>query len=134
MHFVPYLSFDGNCREAFTFYHQVFGGDLVAMISHEDMQIPDLGDEWKDRIMHARLIVGNSALMGGDAPPDVYSPPTGFSASVQVDSVDEAERIFGGLADGGNIQMPIEEQPWAIRFGMVTDRYGIPWMVNCETS
>jgi PhnB protein len=132
MHFVPYLSFDGNCREAFNVYHRIFGGDLVAMISHEDMQIPDLTDEWKERIMHARLVVGDTVLMGGDSPPGIYSPPAGFCSSVQVQSTEKAERIFAALSEGGNVLMPLEQQPWAIRFGMVTDRYGIPWMINVE--
>jgi PhnB protein len=132
MDFVPYLNFDGNCREAFNFYHQVFGGELVAMISHRDMQIPDLPEEMQDRIMHARLIVRDTVLMGGDAPPEMYSSPAGFSASVQVDSATEAKRIFAELEQDGAVLMPLEEQDWAIRFGMVTDRFGIPWMVNCE--
>jgi PhnB protein len=134
MDFVPYLVFDGNCREAFNYYHQVFGGDLVAMISHRDMQIPDLPEEMQYRVMHARLVVKDTVLMGGDAPPGMYTPPGGFSASVQVDSVDEAERIFDALAADGSVIMSLEEQSWAIRFGMVTDRFGVPWMVNCEAN
>jgi PhnB protein len=135
MRFVPYLSFDGDCREAFEFYHQVLGGELVMMMTHGDMD-PE-GEwtpaGWKDRIIHARLVVGEEALMGGDAPPDSYGPPN-MSTSVQVDSIEHAERIFDALAEGGSIQMPLEQQPWAARFGMATDKYGIPWMVNCETS
>jgi PhnB protein len=133
MDFVPYLSFDGDCREAFSFYHHVFGGELVEMVSHRDMQIPGLPEEMQDRIMHARLVVGDTVLMGGDAPPEMYSPPAGFSASVQVNSAADAERIFSALAKDGTVLMTMEEQAWAVRFGMVTDRFGTPWMVNCPT-
>jgi PhnB protein len=132
MKFVIYLSFDGKCREAFEFYQQVFGGEIVAMITHEDMQIPGLDEAAKKRIMHARLIVGDGVLMGGDSPPEMSATPQGFSASVQVDTPEEADRIFSALADGGTVIMPIEEQMWADRFGMVTDKFGTPWMVNCE--
>jgi PhnB protein len=131
---VPYLGFDGDCREAFDFYHEVLGGELVAMISHEDMQIPGLSDEWQSRIMHARLIIGDTVLMGGDTPPGSYSPPSTMCVSAQVATPFEAERIFSALADGGSIQMPLEPQEWATRFGMLTDRFGTPWMVNCESN
>lgn len=128
----PYLNFDGNCREAFTYYHQVLGGELEAMIDHSDMPMEGIGPEWKDRILHARLSIDGQILMGSDTPPDSYSPPKSMYVSVQVDSIPDADRIFAGLADGGTVQMPLEEQPWAHRFGMVVDRFGIPWMVSYD--
>jgi PhnB protein len=128
-----YLSFNGNCKEAFTFYEQLLGGKIVMMMSHKgspmEAQTPP---EWLDKIMHARLIVGESALMASDAPPGHGGAAKGFSINIGVDDPSEAERIFHGLAEGGSVTMPIAETFWALRFGMLTDRFGIPWMVNCE--
>jgi PhnB protein len=84
--------------------------------------------------MHVRLEVGDSVLMGSDAPPDRYKPPQGFSVNIAVEKPEEAERIFHALAEGGNVGMPLQQTFWAARFGMVVDRFGIPWMVNCEGS
>jgi len=82
--------------------------------------------------MHARLQVGDALLMASDAPPGRFTPAQGISVSLQLTDPAEAERIFHGLAEGGEVTMPIEPTFWALRFGMVTDRFGIPWMVNCE--
>jgi PhnB protein len=131
MQLVPYLIFDGNCREAFAFYNELLGGQIVAMISHEDMGA-DQWPDWGDKIMHARLIIGDQVLMGSDSPPDYYAQPQGMHVSLLVDSVDDADRVFNALADGGTIQMPMSEQPWATRFGMVVDRFGTQWMVTYE--
>ena len=132
---VAYLSFDGRCEEAFKRYAAVFGGTIQMMMRHADAP-PDAGvpqdPAFADRIMHARLEAGGRLLMGGDAPPHAASRPQGFCVSVSVDDPAEAERIFGALAQGGTITMPIAETFWARRFGMVTDEFGTPWMVNCE--
>ena len=82
--------------------------------------------------MHATLEVGGEPLMGSDAPPKHYSEPKGFAVSLSPAKVADAERIFNALADGGNVGMPLQQTFWAARFGMVTDRFGIPWMINCE--
>jgi PhnB protein len=132
MEFVPYLNFSGSCKEAFTFYHQVLGGELTQMITHEDMGIPGLDERTKSLILHARLEVGEQRLMGSDVTDDVSSPPSPVQVALQVDTAEEAERIFSALADGGTIIIPIAEQQWAVRFGFLADRYGIPWMINCE--
>ena len=84
------------------------------------------------RIMHARLQVGDRLLMGADAPPQFASKPQGFCVSIQVDDPVEAERIFRELGEGGVVQMPMAETLWARRFGMLVDKFGTPWMVNCE--
>jgi PhnB protein len=76
--------------------------------------------------------IGDTVLMGSDAPPGRYEPPRGFSVSILVDDVVEAERVFHALADGGSVGMPIQKTFWAARFGMLVDRFAIPWMVNCE--
>jgi len=83
-------------------------------------------------VMHARLIVGDEVLMGSDAPPDRYEPMKGITVTLGVDEPADAERIFSALAEGGTVQMPIQQTFWAARFGMLTDRFGTPWMINCE--
>ena len=88
--------------------------------------------EWRNKIMHARLMVGDEVLMGSDAPPDRHEDPKGFSVSLQIKDPTEAERIFHALAESGTVRMPLGQTFWAARFGMCVDRFGIPWMVNCE--
>ena len=133
MQFVPYLNFDGECEAAFKFYEQHFGGKIVAMFTQEDApdgcQIPA---EWAKRIMHAVLIVGDAVLMGCDMPPGSPAAPGNIQVSLMIDTPEEAERIFHALADGGTVKFPIQETFWAVRFGTVDDRFGIPWMINCE--
>ena len=133
--FVTYLSFDGRCEEAFKRYEKVFKGRILMMMRHSDAP-PGSGvpqnAETAARVMHARLEVGGRLLMGGDAPAHGASKPQGFCVSVGVDDPAEAERIFAELSEGGAIVMPIGETFWARRFGMVTDVFGTPWMVNCE--
>ena len=130
-----YLTFGGNCAEAFRYYERVLGGKIVALVTHADMPAEAQGQmppSYKNLIMHARLVAGDNVLMGSDAPADRFEKPQGFSVSIQVDDPSEAERIFAALADNGRITMPIQQTFWAVRFGMLIDRFGIPWMVNCE--
>jgi len=120
------------------FSRQFFSGVVVAV----RREIPEFGavranslcepEEWRKKIMHARMTVGDVVLMGSDAPPDHYQAPQGFSLSIGTKDPAEAERIFNELAQNGKVQMPLQKTFWAVRFGMVVDRFGIPWMVNCE--
>ena len=82
--------------------------------------------------MHARITVGQNVLMLSDCPPDCYNVPKGITISINMDKPKEAERIFAALSKKGKVTMPIEETFWAVRFGMLTDQFGIPWMINCE--
>lgn len=129
----PYLHFAGECETAFKFYEQCFGGKIEAMIPYAgtpaDQHVPT---EWRNKLMHARLAVSDQVLMGTDAPPDRYKRPQGFSVTLSLKKPAEAERIFGALAEGGAVGMPLQETFWAVRFGMLVDRFGIPWMANCE--
>jgi PhnB protein len=128
-----YLSFDGQCEAAFKFYERCLGGKIVTMMNHEDSPIADqVPAEWGKRIMHARLTVSDSVLMGSDSPPEHYQEPKGFSVALQLKVPAEADRVFHALAENGTIQMPIQQTFWATRFGMLVDRFGIPWMINCE--
>ena len=88
--------------------------------------------EWRKKILHARLVVDGQVLMGSDAPPEHYEQPKGFSVTINLNSPAEAERIFHALAENGTVKMPIQQTFWAVRFGMLVDRFGIPWMINCE--
>jgi PhnB protein len=88
--------------------------------------------ESRNKIIHACLIVGDDVLRGSDAPPDRYEESKGFSVTVRVDDPTDAERIFDALAKNGTVKMPIQKTFWAVRFGMLVDQFGIPWMVNCE--
>ena len=129
----PYLIFNGQCEAAFKFYEKCLGGKIEATMTHGDspmsQQVPE---EWRKKIMHARMTVGDMVLMGSDAPPDHYQAPQGFSLSIGTKDPAEAERIFNELAQDGKVQMPLQKTFWAARFGMLVDRFGIPWMVNCE--
>jgi PhnB protein len=129
----PYLTFKGECEAAFKFYAQTLGGKIEAMIPHAgtpaEQHVPA---GWRDKIMHARLVIGDEVLMGSDAPPERYQAPRGFSVSLNTKSVPEAERIFQALSEKGNVVMPLQQTFWAARFGMAVDRFGIPWMINCE--
>ena len=128
-----YLTFNGQCEAALKFYEQCLGGKIVAMVTHvgtpAEEQVPA---EWRNKILHARLIVGDEVLMGSDAPPDRYEESKGFSVTVGIDDPTDAERIFDALAKNGTVKMPIQKTFWAVRFGMLVDQFGIPWMVNCE--
>jgi PhnB protein len=128
----PYLTFDGKCETAFKFYEQVLGGKIFMMKYGEaPVEMPTPAD-FKDKVMHARLAVGDEVLMGSDAPPQMYEPMKGVSVTLSVDKPAEADRIFNALAENGTIRMPIQETFWAQRFGMLTDQFGTPWMINCE--
>jgi PhnB protein len=129
----PYLVFDGTCEAAFTFYHQILGGELGDMMtfagSPAEGEVPP---EFGQKVMHTQLTFGDWGIMGSDCPPGQYEPPQGFSVSLQVPDPAEADRIFNALAEGGKVQMPLAETFWAKRFGMAIDKFGIPWMVNCD--
>lgn len=133
MQIQPYLFFKGDCEEAFKFYERVLKGKIEAMLPHAGTPAEQhTPPEWRDKIMHARLTVGDAVLMASDAPPEHYKAPQGFSVNLQIDQVAEAERVFSELSAGGNVTMPIQPTFWATRFAMFTDRFGIAWMINCN--
>lgn len=132
MHLNPYLNFNGDCAAAFRFYEQSFGGTLM-MQTHGDTPMKDhVPADWQDRIIHARLTFGDNVLMGSDSPPENYAPPQGMYVSIQVAARGEGARLFDVLAQGGRVTMPFEETFWSPGFGMLVDRFGTPWMVNCQ--
>ncbi len=134
MEISPYLTFDGDCEAAFRRYAQCLGGEIVAMFRFGETPAGEhVPADGRDKIMHARLAVGDQALMGSDSVPEhPYEGTKGSYVSLNVDTAAEAERIFHALAENGTVQMPLEKTFWAERFGMLVDQYGVPWMVNCE--
>ena len=129
----PYLSFKGECEAAFKFYEQCLGAQPGAIFRYAGSPMADQGPaDWSDKIMHGSLTIGDQTLMGADVAPDQYEEPKGFSLSLQIESTAEAERIFHELAEGGKVVAPLEKTFWAARFGMLVDRFGIPWMINCD--
>ncbi|MGA7764460.1 MAG: glyoxalase/bleomycin resistance/extradiol dioxygenase family protein [Candidatus Binataceae bacterium] len=129
----PYLFFNGQCEAAFKFYEKVLGGKIEAMLPHEGTPAAEhVPPEWRKKILHARLVVGDKVLMGSDAPPGRQEEMKGFSVTLGIDDPKDAERIFHALAENGTVRMPIEKTFWALRFGMLVDQFGTPWMINCE--
>jgi PhnB protein len=131
----PYLTFSGHGETAFKFYAECLGGKIESMMTYAGSPVEEqVPPEWRHKVLHARLIVGDQALMGCDAPPDRFEQPKGFSVSLQIEAPADAEWVFQALAAEGTVRMPLQQTFWAARFGMLVDRFGIPWMVNCERS
>lgn len=131
MSFHPYLNFGGNCREAFTRYQEILGGEL-AIMSMADMPSGDGADvppDQQDLVVHAALTVGDDVLMASDAPGGDFGPVQGMYVNLSLDDPDEARRVFDALAEGGTVEMPLSESFFAEAFGICTDRFGTPWMV-----
>lgn len=138
----PYLSFHGECREAFATYKRIFGGEVFQITygeappQPEDAAPPpegcgDVGASAGDLIMHATLAHGQAAfLMGSDMPPGMAKTSGGISVALNCDDNAEAERVFAALSERAQVQMPLAETFWAERFGMLTDRFGTPWLIN----
>jgi PhnB protein len=129
----PYLMFNGQCEAAIKFYEACLGGKIVSMLTFGETPMADqVPAASRKRIAHARLAVGDGVLMASDAPPERYEPAKGFSVTLNIAEPAEAERVFHALAEGGSVQMAIQKTFWAARFGTLTDKFGIPWMINCE--
>ena len=132
MKLATYLLFNGTCADAFRFYEAALGGKGLELMPHRGTPAAEhVPAEWQDKIMHAYLEVGDSVLMASDVPPEHQKAPGGFSVSYHAADEAETERIFTALSEGGTVTMPLEKTFWSRRFGMLVDRFGIPWMVNC---
>ena len=141
MKLIPYLMFfNGDCRAAFDFYAAALGGEIVALVTYGDMPSapdqPPMPEEAKSQIAHVHLVAGGASIMGGDSIMGVCGDETidgrnDTTVNIDVETAEEAERVFAALSAGGKVQMPLAETSWSHRFGMFEDRYGKPWMVNC---
>jgi PhnB protein len=128
----PYIFFNGACEEALKFYEETLGAKIDSLMKNEGSPAQEhVPPEWKDKVLHARFTIGNNVLMASDAPPGHYRAPQGFSISVSLPE-EKGEEVFNKLAENGSVQMPFGPTFWAKGFGMCVDRFGIPWMVNCE--
>ena len=133
-HTNTYLIFDGNCRQAMEFYQRCLGGELYLMTYSE---MPGSGSDFpkeaKDWIMHARLTTGPAVLMASDTRPGIpIQQGNNFFISINCESVQETEKLFKALGEKGKVEMPVQETFWALRFGMLTDQFGIKWMLNLD--
>ena len=129
-----YLTFNGNAAEALAFYAKALGGKVIfSMTFGESPMGAETPDAYKSKIMHATLEARGHQLMASDMPPGMaFEGYKGFSLSVQGDNVDEGKKLFEALDEGGEVTMPYGPQFWAVGFGMLTDKFGVSWMVNCE--
>jgi PhnB protein len=131
----PYLNFKNNCEEAFEHYRSVFGGDFLMLMrmGETDMGMP-VPDSAKNLIMHIALPIGDNVLMGSDAPDDMCPEPmkfgNNFSVAISADSREEADRLYAALSEGGNQAVPMQVMFWGAYWGMLTDRFGINWMID----
>jgi PhnB protein len=130
----PYLSFNGNCEEALNFYARVFGGEVTEINRFGDappgqMELPP---DWSGKVMHANLKAPMLKFMGSDRPPSHQGPEGAgrITMSLGGDDAGEGKRVFDALAEGGTVTMPFQKTFWGADFGMLTDRYGIDWMIN----
>ncbi|WP_374467876.1 VOC family protein [Ferrovibrio sp.] len=131
MKIVTHLNFSGECRTAFGFYADLMGGEIVALTPFSETPMADhFGAEWREKIWHGHIRIGGIDLMATDAPPALYTRPQGFAVALHVGSDGEAERIFDGLLVGGEVTVPLTQNSWASRFGILKDRFGTPWIVT----
>jgi PhnB protein len=134
MQIQPYLFFDGRCEEAIAFYRKALGADVEMLLRFKDSPDPPppgmIPPGSENKVMHASLRVDSSTLMASDGRCSGQPAFHGFSLSLTVPSEAEADRVFGALADGGSVQMPLGRTFWSPRFGMLTDRFGVGWMVG----
>ena len=122
-----YVNYRGNCEEAFRFYEAHLGGKVTEINRHRDMPNPNLPADWGEKVLHARIEIGTSVLMGADVPH--AEPMRSAYLTLTLDREEDAERVYGLLTDGGEIFMKIEKTPFANRFAMLRDRFGTSWML-----
>lgn len=128
-----YLNYGGTCRQAFEFYAEHLGARITMLSTHgEQPDASRVPPEWKDAVLHARLDIGGTTILGADVPPERFQPMRSAYLTLLVDSVGEAERTYALLSEGGQIFMSMEETFFAHRFAMLRDRFGTSWMLLHE--
>ena len=133
MKLYTYLNYGGNCRQAFEFYEKHLGGKITMLTTHGEVPDPSkVPPEWKNAVLHARIDMGDTTILGADIPPDRFQPMRSAYLSLMADSVEDAERLYALLTEGGQIFMPMEETFFASRFAMLRDRFGTSWMLLHE--
>ncbi len=128
-----YLTFDGNCREAIEYYRDCFQGEIVSLQTFKDNPMPGIPDHWQDKVMHCELKAEDIVLMASDNMPDSkLNQGNNYSLSIDLNSAEEQDSIFKQLAEGGKISMELQETFWGSRFGMLTDKFGVHWMLSYD--
>jgi PhnB protein len=128
----PHISFNGQCEAAFQFYERCLGGNILTMLTYGNSPMAEqVPLEFRGKIVHATLTVGDDVLYGADVVPEQYQPPRGFHLTIGIQNPGDAERIFQALSESGTVQMPLQKTFWAVLFGVVVDQYGISWEINC---
>lgn len=134
MRFIPYLTFNGNCREALTFYSELFGGESPQFTPWQAEMIEHIPDATTEHIMHGDIQVKGYLIAGSDQFGENYSPTGNVSLMIDLDDLDDAAAKFNALAEGGQIMMPFGKTFWADGYGFCTDRFGIGWQINCSVT
>jgi PhnB protein len=135
MNLTPYIAlrFNGQCGSAFKFYERCLGAKIVFILTWGNSPMAAQAPPgWGEKILHARITVGGTDLVGSDVLPEEYEPPRGFSVILEMNKHEEAERVFQALAENGTVHVPIQKTFWASLFGSLVDQFGIPWDINCE--
>ena len=132
MQLITYVSFAGNCEEALNFYKEVLDGEIlqISYMGDGQMEVPET---LKDKVMHARLRIGENVLYMSDTfDPSAIKQGNNISLSLQIEDTAKLEKLFKKLSEGGTVKMPLEDTFWGARFGMFVDKFGIHWMMNCQ--
>ena len=133
----PHINFNGNAEEAFTFYKSVFGGEFTKIMRFKDLSSPEfpVAENEANKIMHIALPIGKNILMANDVPEilgRVNEDENRSKIAISAESKEEADKLFNGLSEGGEIEMPMADSPWGSYFGMFRDKYGIEWMIDYD--
>jgi PhnB protein len=127
-----YLSFNGDCEAAFRFYEQRLGATRGGVFPYANSPMAGAAPPgWETKIMHGSITLGGITIAGADPPPGQYERPQGFRIFLEPDDPADAERLFQTLAENAKVEMPLQETFWSVRFGVLTDQFGIPWTISC---
>ncbi len=134
----PHNNFNGNAEEAFNFYKSIFGGEFAKVTRLKEISSPDfpVPESDAEKILHISLPIGKNKLIGNDVPSflgSVNENENRSKISISAESREEADKLFHGLSNGGSVEMPMEDSPWGVYFGMFRDKYGIEWIIEFET-
>lgn len=125
------LGFDGQCEAAFKFYEQHLGGTMVRLFRYAGSPMEnDVPPDWGGKVMHATMVLGEAVIAGADV--TLYRRPQGFSILLNVDEIDDAERLYRVFTERGTVTVPMQQTFWSVRYAAVVDQFGVPWEINCQ--
>jgi PhnB protein len=132
MRLIPHISFNGGCEAAFRVYAECLGGKITFLLRYAESPMASANADFGEKVVHATLKVGEQTVTGADVRPEVYVKPQGFAVQLNIDDTQDARRIFEVLAEGGVVQMALQKTFWADQYALLTDRFGVPWEINCS--